>query len=303
MKLYGHITKVTPLDDGTIRVQGVASSEAIDSDGEVVTAAAVKAALPEYMRFGAVREMHGLNAAGTALEAEVGDDGKTRIVAHVVDPLAVQKVKAGVYKGFSIGGRATARTGADRKTISGLTITEISLVDRPANPEAIFDCWKAAVAVPVVATDDVALAAIIKARRSPAIGGRSAIAKAQAGLRPAVPVGASIFDRQMVRPPADPDAATVSGIKKALADPTDRRLEVLDAATSAAINRLITRLAARHHPATPLTADESQLLAAIREFAARPIPGSDADLLALLGALSPTQREALMAAALRQPAT
>src|SRR5882762_5090540 len=84
------------------------------------------------------------SAAGTTLEAEVGDDGMTRIVAHVVDPVAVAKVKNKVYRGFSIGGRVTQRDAANPKTITGLVLSEISLVDRPANPEAVFDCWKAA---------------------------------------------------------------------------------------------------------------------------------------------------------------
>jgi hypothetical protein len=37
----------------------------------------------------------------------------------------------------------TDRDPADRSVITGLKLTEISLVDRPANPEAVFDCWKA----------------------------------------------------------------------------------------------------------------------------------------------------------------
>jgi hypothetical protein len=147
MRLYGAIEKVEPLDDGTVRVHGIATSETVDDQGEVVQADAMRAAIPEYMRFPALREMHQLSAAGTTLEAEVGDDGVTRIVAHVVDPVAVAKVRNQVYRGFSIGGRVTKRAAGDPKTISGLVLNEISLVDRPANPEAVFDCWKAAEAV------------------------------------------------------------------------------------------------------------------------------------------------------------
>jgi hypothetical protein len=143
MRLYGAIQKVEPLDDGTVRVHGIATTEAIDDQGEIVRASAMRAALPEYMRFPAIREMHQLSAAGTALEADVGDDNVTRIVAHVVDPVAVSKVKAQVYRGFSIGGRVTQREAGNPKTITGLQLSEISLVDRPANPEATFDCWKA----------------------------------------------------------------------------------------------------------------------------------------------------------------
>jgi hypothetical protein len=144
MRLYGAIQKVEPQDDGTVRVHGIATSEAVDDHGETVRADAIRAAIPDYMRFPALREMHQLSAAGTTLEAEVGEDGTTRIVAHVVDPVAVAKVKNRVYRGFSIGGQVTQREPGNSKAITGLVLNEISLVDRPANPEAVFDCWKAA---------------------------------------------------------------------------------------------------------------------------------------------------------------
>src|SRR5882724_3305491 len=144
MRLYGAIQKVEPQNDGTVRVHGIATSEAVDDQGETVRADAIRAAIPEYMRFPALREMHQLSAAGTTLEAEVCEDGTTRIVAHVVDPIAVAKVENQVYRGFSIGGRVTQRESGNPKAITSLVLNEISLVDRPANPEAIFDCWKAA---------------------------------------------------------------------------------------------------------------------------------------------------------------
>lgn len=145
MRLYGAIQKVEAQDDGTVRVYGIATSEALDEQGEIVRADAMRAAIPKYMSFPALREMHQLSAAGTTLEAEVYEDGTTRIVAHVVDPVAVAKVKNQVYRGFSIGGHITQRDVANPKMITGLVLNEISLVDRPANPEAIFDCWKAAI--------------------------------------------------------------------------------------------------------------------------------------------------------------
>jgi tRNA threonylcarbamoyladenosine modification (KEOPS) complex Cgi121 subunit len=151
MRLYGAIEKVEAQADGTVKVHGIASTESTDDQGEVVKADAMRAALPDYMRFPAVREMHQLQAAGTALEADVGDDDITRIVAHIVDPTAVAKVKNQVYRGFSIGGRVTQREPGNPKTITGLVLNEISLVDRPANPEAIFDCWKASMAGPPAA--------------------------------------------------------------------------------------------------------------------------------------------------------
>ena len=148
MRLYGAIEKVEAQADGTVRVHGIATTEAIDNQGEIVRADAIRAAIPDYMKFPAIREMHQLQAAGTALEVEVGTDNTTRLVAHVVDPIAVSKVKNQVYRGFSIGGRVTKRDPSDPRTITGLVLNEISLVDRPANPEAIFDCWKASMAGP-----------------------------------------------------------------------------------------------------------------------------------------------------------
>lgn len=135
-RLFIPFGKVDEQEDGTLKVYGVASSETEDSDGEVVTSDAMRAALPDYMTFGAVREMHQPIAAGTAISAKVSEEGKTEFGAHVVDPVSVKKVQTGVLKGFSIGGRITKRNADDKNRIEGLKLTEISLVDRPANPDA-----------------------------------------------------------------------------------------------------------------------------------------------------------------------
>ncbi|WP_044558436.1 hypothetical protein, partial [Azospirillum sp. B4] len=133
MRLFGNFTKVEEGADGTLMVEGIATTETVDGDGEVVAADAVKAALPDFLRLGTgpLREMHQPLAAGRVDAAAVGADRRTRITATVVDPVAIRKVKAGVYKGFSIGGKVTARDPDDRNTITALRLTEISLVDRP----------------------------------------------------------------------------------------------------------------------------------------------------------------------------
>lgn len=143
MKLFARFTKVEEQPDGTLQVEGVASSEAIDADGETVLASAMKAAIPDYMRFPAVREMHQLKAAGKTLTMTVGDDGKTYAATKVVDSEACKKVKEGVYAGFSIGGKVLQRSASDPKVIEALSLTELSLVDRPANPDAVISLWKA----------------------------------------------------------------------------------------------------------------------------------------------------------------
>ena len=143
-RTYASIAKSETQPDGTVKVWGYASSGAVDSDGETITPDAMKAALPDYMTFGAVREMHDAKkAAGTAIEASVEDDGRTYFGAHIVDAEAVKKVLAGVYKGFSIGGKVLERDTLNKTVIKSIKLVEVSLVDRPANPEAIITIMKA----------------------------------------------------------------------------------------------------------------------------------------------------------------
>jgi HK97 family phage prohead protease len=138
MKIFVPIAKI---DDEQRLVFGYATTEALDAHGEVVKREAIAAALPQYMRFGNIREMHQLSAVGVAKEAEFDAKG-LYVKAKVVDDEAWAKVREGVYKGFSIGGRVTRRDAADRKLITGVELNEISLVDRPANPEAMIDAYK-----------------------------------------------------------------------------------------------------------------------------------------------------------------
>jgi len=148
MRFYWPIAK---LDHERRMVWGYASTEAEDDQGEIIRRDALEAALDDYMRFANIREMHQPSAVGIAEEAAIDDRG-LYLGARIVDGEAWEKVVAGVYKGFSIGGHVTARDPADRKVITGLSLTEISVVDRPANPEAVFDCWKRA-----AAADDTSL--------------------------------------------------------------------------------------------------------------------------------------------------
>ena len=149
MKLYAPFAKV---DAEQRLVAGYASTEALDSQNEIVTRAALAKALQPYMKFANIREMHGASAVGVAHEAELDDKG-LYLSARIVDPLAWEKVRTGVYKGFSIGGHVTARDPAERHIITGLDLNEISIVDRPANPEALFDVWKADLSAGTLAKD------------------------------------------------------------------------------------------------------------------------------------------------------
>src|SRR5579859_3131530 len=101
MRFYAPIAK---LDAEERMVLGYASTEALDEQGEIVRHDALAAALDDYMKFANIREMHQPSAVGVAEEAALDDKG-LYVAARVVDERAWEKVAAGVYKGFSIGGK------------------------------------------------------------------------------------------------------------------------------------------------------------------------------------------------------
>jgi phage head maturation protease len=147
MKVFAKFCKV---DAEQRMVYGYASTEALDSDGERVMKAAIEDALPDYLKYSNIREMHKNSAVGIAKDVAVDEKG-LYIAAKVVDDQAWEKVKEGVYKGFSIGGKTLAKDG---NVITKLRLSEISIVDRPANPDAVFDVWKAADSKPTRSAED-----------------------------------------------------------------------------------------------------------------------------------------------------
>lgn len=125
------IAKVSKEADGTCIVSGYASTPTKDSDGEIVTLNAIKKALPDYMKWRNIREMHQLKAVGKAQQANIDTKGLW-LSARISDPVAVQKCVDEVYQGFSIGGR---KLDTDGNKVKEIELTEISVVDRPANPD------------------------------------------------------------------------------------------------------------------------------------------------------------------------
>lgn len=145
LKIFVAFTKK---DEDQRLVSGYASSEALDSQGEIVEIEAIAKALPGYLgdvdpttgkfRYGNIREMHQLSAVGKTIYASIDKKG-LYIEGKVVDDNAWKKVKEGVYAGFSIGGKVLSSV---KNRIKALKLSEISLVDRPANPEAVFSMVK-----------------------------------------------------------------------------------------------------------------------------------------------------------------
>jgi hypothetical protein len=144
---YASIEKADKNPDGTLTVYGKATDDSIDIDQQICDETWLKRAMPDWMMSGGnVREQHSNIAAGVATDYELKGDGHY-ITALVVDPVSVKKVETGVLKGFSIGIRSP-RIIRDEKAAGGRiidgTIVEVSLVDRPANPNAKLMLAKAA---------------------------------------------------------------------------------------------------------------------------------------------------------------
>jgi phage head maturation protease len=130
------------IDEEKQQVFGYASSPTRDRQGEVVLPEAVRDALPEYWKMPAVREMHAAKAVGKGIEGNVGADGRFWFGAAIVDQGCWNKIKHNVLRGFSLGGRVLERDPNDRSVITKLMLNEISVVDRPANPDSQFTLLK-----------------------------------------------------------------------------------------------------------------------------------------------------------------
>lgn len=142
---YCEITKTEKTPDG-LMVWGQAAGPELDMDEQRCDPTWLKTAMPDWMRWGNVREQHQAIAAGVGKElTEQGD--KWFLKSLVVDPVTIKKVETGVLKGYSVGvkhGRVVKSANAPKGLINGGNIVEVSLVDRPANPAATITICKAA---------------------------------------------------------------------------------------------------------------------------------------------------------------
>jgi hypothetical protein len=135
--VYADILKYDDNGDGTLTVYGKATDDALDIDQQICDPVWLDKAMPDWFRTGGnIREQHSNIAAGVAKEYEAKADGHY-ISALVVDPVSVKKVQNRVLRGFSIGIKSP-RVVRDQKAANGRIIdgqiVEVSLVERPANP-------------------------------------------------------------------------------------------------------------------------------------------------------------------------
>lgn len=157
---WAPITKTVKEDDGTLLVYGPAASSALDRDQQRLDESWLDQAMPRWMaEGGGVREQHdSKRAVGVGVGLSKGDDGSHLLTARIVDPVAVKKIEHGVLRGFSVGiknpkvqmGKADAPNGL---VVAG-DVIEVSVVDRPANGECLFELAKADAAGDLVLVED-----------------------------------------------------------------------------------------------------------------------------------------------------
>lgn len=157
---WAPITKSEKQDDGTLLVYGPAASSALDRDQQRLDAAWLDQAMPRWLADGGgVREQHDpKRAVGVGVGLSKGDDGAHLLTARIVDPVAVKKIEYGVLKGFSVGIKnpriEMGKTDAPNGLVTAGDVIEVSVVDRPANGECLFELAKADAAGELVLVED-----------------------------------------------------------------------------------------------------------------------------------------------------
>lgn len=173
------------VDEDERIVEGYITDDSIDIDGHIIDKDGFKSALEDYLSWGNIRDQHGLPVGKV-----IGMADWNRISVKIVDDSVWKKIKAGLYKGFSIGIRVLGIEVEDvakyadssfaglpqlvvkaiRESgviirITKMVLAEVSIVDRPANPRALVTSiknMKSDASVPFVPV----IGSIIKAQNS-----------------------------------------------------------------------------------------------------------------------------------------
>lgn len=136
---------------------GIATAEAVDRDKEILDYAKSKPYFEAWSdsvhkdsggkSYGNLRFQHDdKKVAGKLNSIEFNDEAKLiRVEAKVVDPIAKDMLEQGCLTGFSIGGRYVDKSSPDKDGVVRYVADpcEISVVDRPALPGAVFQSVKA----------------------------------------------------------------------------------------------------------------------------------------------------------------
>lgn len=147
------ISKMEKDEDGDLIVKGVATDGTVDSDYQIVDPEWSAKALKDWLESGGnVRMAHDAHrpvGKGLSVELDRDGDGKHWVKSLIVDAEAKRLVEKGVLRAYSVGishpvikrdPTGKARGGI----ICGGELSELSIVDRPANKNSYLELAKAA---------------------------------------------------------------------------------------------------------------------------------------------------------------
>lgn len=149
----------TKVDAATRTVTGVVTNEILDRQGDIVDYKTAAPFFTDDARWpGNIREQHDpRKPVGSKVSAVLDETGKSvTLTAYISEacPDTWTKVLDGTLKGFSIGGagRREVEKQGDKtyKRLYLEQLAEVSLVDNPANPQALFTVAKAVDGVMVI---------------------------------------------------------------------------------------------------------------------------------------------------------
>jgi hypothetical protein len=151
MRFSFPITKTEKTEDGRLLIEGVATSEALDVQGDILDYEGSKKAFEKWR--GNLREAHDpKKPVGKALEVIPDDTSKTIAVRAFISAGAQDtqaKVIDGTLAMFSVGGGVPTKTKLEKvggkpiRRVLEWPMTELSLVDVGANPDAAVSVAKA----------------------------------------------------------------------------------------------------------------------------------------------------------------
>lgn len=130
-------------DDGSVIVYGKCTGDDLDLDDQIIDKDFAREALQKWFNsYANIRQMHStlLPPGGKAIKLEEKDDGFF-LTSKVVEPGAVKLVNERVYSAYSIGisrPLIVADPVAKGGRVKGGIVSEVSLVDFPANPTTKF---------------------------------------------------------------------------------------------------------------------------------------------------------------------
>lgn len=145
------ITSFRKLEDGRLEVEGLASDETIDSQGDIVDYDGLKRAAQSWR--GNIREAHDpKKPVGRALDVTFDDTKRAMFVRSFISagaPETQAKVMDGTLGSYSVGGGNPSKVKYEKvgtqtvRRVLEWPMSELSLVDAPANPNANFELVKA----------------------------------------------------------------------------------------------------------------------------------------------------------------